>query len=103
MTGFAECALDEGRMWADTPRTPEEARAKMKRETFEEWELRAIDAFGKIEETEAELERLGYAAEIALRLFDKMSDEASRKACQTRVDALQALVGQVEERLESER
>jgi hypothetical protein len=103
IVGFAECALDEGRMWADTPRTPEEARVKMKGEVMEEWDLRAIDAFGTIEETEAELERLEYALEIARRLLDKMPDGANQKACQSRVDALQALVSQTEERLEAER
>lgn len=103
IVGFAECALDEGRMWADTPRTPEEARVKMKREVLEEWDLRAIDAFDKIEETEADLERLEYAVEIALRLLAKMPDDASRKACQTRLDVLQALVNQTKERLEVER
>jgi hypothetical protein len=102
IAGFAECALDEGRMWADTPRTPEEACVKMKREVLEDWDLRAIDAFGKIEETEADLERLEYAVEIAMRLLDKMPDGAGRTACQTRVDALQALVGQTEERLEAD-
>jgi hypothetical protein len=61
-------------VWADTPRTPEEARVKMKHEVLEEWDLRAIDAFGQIEETEAELERLEYAAEVALRLLDKMPE-----------------------------
>ena len=30
----------------------------MKREVLEEWDLRAVDPFGKIEETAAELERL---------------------------------------------
>ena len=103
IVGFAECALDEGRMWADTPRTPEEARVKMKREVLEEWDLRAIDAFGRIEETEAELERLEYALEIALRLLAKMPDDASQETCQARVDGLQALVSQTEERLEAER
>jgi len=103
IVGFAECALDEGRMWADAPRTSEEARVKMKHEVLEEWDLHAIDAFGKIEETEAELERLEYAVEIALRLLAKMSGDASREACQTRLDALQALVNQMEERLEAER
>jgi hypothetical protein len=103
IAGFAECALDEGRMWADTPRTPEEARAKMKREVLEEWDLRAIDAYGKIEEIEAELERLEYAVEIALRLLDKMPVDASREACQTRVDALQALAGQTKAGLDAER
>ena len=103
IVGFAECALDEGRMWADTPRTPEEARVKMKREVLEEWDLRAIDAFGRIEETEAELERLEYALEIALRLLAKMPDDASQETCQARVDGLQALVTQTEERLEAER
>ncbi|MGC9335257.1 MAG: hypothetical protein ACP5JJ_13975, partial [Anaerolineae bacterium] len=103
IAGFAECALDEGRMWADTPRTPEEARTKMKREVLEEWDLRAIDAFGRIEETEAELERLEYAVEIALRLLDKTMGDAGRKACQARVDVLGDLVCQTEERLEAER
>jgi len=36
VVGFAECALDEGRMWADTPRNPEEAHVKVKREMLEE-------------------------------------------------------------------
>ena len=103
IAGFAECALDEGRMWADTPRTPEEARVKMKREVLEEWDLCAIDAYGRIEETEAELERQQYAVEIALKLLDKMPDDASRKACQIRVDVLQTLVCQTEERLGTER
>jgi hypothetical protein len=102
IAGFAECALDEGRMWADTPRTPEEARTKMKREVLEEWDLRACEAFGRIEEMAAELERLEYAVEIALRLLDKVPDDASREACQTRVDALQALAGQAKDRLEAE-
>ena len=103
LTGFAECALEEGHWWADTPRTPEEARVKMKREVLEAWDLRAIDAFGRIEETEAELERLEYTLEIARRLLDKTPYGANQKACQTRVDALQALVSQTEERLEAER
>ena len=90
-------------LWADTPRTPEEARVKMKREVLEEWDLLAIDAFGKIEEMEAELERLEYAVEIALRLLAKMLDGASREACQAPVDVLQALVSQTEERIEAER
>jgi hypothetical protein len=103
IAGVAECALDEDRMWADTPRTPEEARVKMKHEVLEEWDLRAIDVYGRIEETEAELERLEYAVEIALRLLDNMPDDASRKACQAWVDALRALVCQTEEGLEAER
>ena len=103
IAGFVECALDEGRMWADTPRTPEEARVKMKREVLEEWDLHAIDAYGRIEETEAELERLEYAVEIALRLLDRMPDDASRQACQARVDGLQAQVCHTEERLEAEK
>ena len=103
VVGFAECALDEGRMWADTPRNPEEARVKVKRQVLEEWDLRAVDAFGQIEEIEAELERLEYAVEIAQRLLDKMPDGAGREDYQTRVDVLQALVGQTEERLEAER
>lgn len=103
IAGFAECALDEGRMWADTPRSPEEARVKMKHEVLEEWDLRAVDMYGRIEETEADLERREYAVEIALRLLDKTPDDASRKACQARVDVLQALVNQTEKRLEAER
>ena len=103
IAGFAECALDEGRMWADTPRTAEEARVKMKREVLEGWDLRAIDAYGRIEETEAELERLEYAVEVALRLLDKTTDDAGREACRAQVDALQDLLHQTEERLEAER
>ncbi|MBN1139904.1 MAG: hypothetical protein JXM73_25255 [Anaerolineae bacterium] len=102
IAGFAECALDEGRMWADTPRNAEEARVKMKREVLEEWDLRACDAYGRIEEMAAELERLEYAVEIALRLLDKVPDDVSREACQTRVQTLQALAGQAKERLEAE-
>jgi hypothetical protein len=101
IAGFAECALDEGRMWADTPRNAKEARAKMKREVLERWDLRACDAFGRIEEMVAELERLEYAVEIALRLLDKVADDASREVFQARVDALQALAGQAKERLEA--
>jgi len=69
---------------------------------LEEWDLRACDAFGRIEEMAAELERLDYAVEIALRLLDKVPDDASREACQTRVDALQALAGQAKVRLDAE-
>jgi hypothetical protein len=103
VAGFAECALEEGRWWAETPRTPEEARIKMKREVLEKWDLCAVDAFSEIEEIEADLERLQYEVEIAQRLLDKAGDDATREIYQTQVNALQTLLGQTEGHLEAER
>lgn len=98
VAGFAECALDEGRWWAESPSNPEEARLKMKREVLEKWDERAVEAFGEIEEIEDELERLRYELEIAQRLLDKAPDDAARETWRTQVEVLQVLAGQAERR-----
>jgi hypothetical protein len=102
VAGFAECALDEGRFFASSPRNAEEVRMMMKREVLEKWDQRAVAAYGKIEDIEAELERLCYEAEIARRLLDKAPDGSAREMWQTQVDVLQMLIGQAECEMEEQ-
>jgi hypothetical protein len=99
VAGLAECALEEGRYFATIPRSPEEAHNKMKREVLEEWDQRAVDAYGEIEEIEAELERRQYEVEIARRLLDRAPDDAARETWQSQVEVLETLLGQAERRL----
>ena len=96
LAGFAECALDEGRCFASVPRNAEEARVLMKREVRAKWEDRAVEAYGKTEDVEAELERLRYEVEIAQRLLDKAQDEAARENWRTKVDVLEMLAQEAE-------
>lgn len=97
--GFAECALDEGRFFASTPRNAEEARQMMKREVQRTWEDRAVEAFTRIEELVPELERLQYELEIATKLRDKAQDDSARETWQTQVDVLTTFVQQAEDEL----
>ena len=96
LEGFAECALDEGRFFATVPRNAEEAERMMKREVLRAWEDRAIEAFGKIEELDPELERRQYELEIAKRLLAKAQDDAARETWQTQVDVLTMLAQRAE-------
>lgn len=104
VAGFAECALDEGRYFASLPRNAEEARVMMKQELRAEWDERAIDAFGKIEELQHKVERQQYELEIARRLLDKAQDEPARQTWQTQVDVLEMMMqiaeGHIEEQQE---
>jgi hypothetical protein len=102
LRGFAECALDEGRFFASVPRNAEEAERMMKKEVLRAWEDRAVEAYGKIEELEPELERLQYEIEIARRLLAKAQDDKARDTWQTQVDVLTMFVQQTEERVAKE-
>ena len=94
LEGFAECALDEGRYFATIPRNTEEERAMLKREVWQSWDDRAIEAQIRIDEEIArELERRQYELEIAQRLLEKAQDDAARETWQTQVDVLEMLVG----------
>ena len=103
IAGFAECALDEGRFFASIPRNAEEAEAMMKRKVLDRWEERSVEAYGRVEELERELEPLRYEVEIARRLLDKAQDEAARQTWQIQVDIHQMFVDQTEGDLEEQR
>jgi hypothetical protein len=102
VAGFAECALDEGRFFASSPRNAEEARAKMKQEVREAWDERAIDAYGKIEELQYELERQQYELEIGRRLLEKVQEDSARQVWQARVVALERIVQMTENSIEEQ-
>lgn len=102
IAGFAECALEEGRFFASSPRNEEEARVVMKREVLQKWDQRAVEAYGKIEDIEAELERLRYEAAITQRLLTKAQDESARETWQIQTDVLDMLIVQAEGKLEEQ-
>lgn len=102
IAGFAECALDEGRFFASVPRNAEESKAMIKRKVLDRWEERSVEAYGKIEELECELEPLRYEFEIARRLLDKAQDEAARQTWQIQVDIHQMLIDQAAGELEEQ-
>lgn len=100
LAGFSECALDEGRFFAATPRNAEEEQTMMKQEVRQAWEDRAIVAQSKIwEDIEPELARRQYEMAIAQRLLSKAQDEAGRETWQTEVDVLQMFVINAENEL----
>ena len=68
----------------------------MKQEVRARWDERAINAFGKIEELQYELERQQYELEIGRRLLDQAQDESARQTWQTQVDVLEMIVGLTE-------
>jgi hypothetical protein len=93
LAGFGECALDEGRFFATTPRNAEDEEKMMKQEVRQAWEARAIEAQSKIWETiEPELARRQYEMMIAQRLLSKAQSDADRTTWQTQVDVLQMFV-----------
>ena len=47
LAGFAECAQDEGRYFANVPRNPEEEHRMMQQEVRQAWEDRSIAAQSK--------------------------------------------------------
>jgi hypothetical protein len=102
VAGFAECALDEGRFFASIPRNPEEAQIMMKQEVRTEWDERAIDAYGEIEELQHKLERQQYELEIARRLLEKAEGESARQTWQTQVDVLGMIVQTTERHIEEQ-
>lgn len=102
VAGFAECALEEGRFFASSPRNEEEAHVVMKREVLQKWDQRAVEAYGKIEDIEAELERLRYEAAITQRLLTKAQDESARETWQIQTDVLDMLIVQAEGKLEEQ-
>jgi hypothetical protein len=102
VAGFAECALDEGRYFATIPRNAEEARIRMKQEVRAKWDERAIEAYGKIEELQFELERQQYELEIGRRLLEKAQDESARQTWQAQVAALETIVQMTEDSIKEQ-
>jgi hypothetical protein len=99
LAGFADCALDEGRMWVKVPRNEEEARLIMQEEVWHLWMDRLGEAYGGIEELEAELEQGVYELEVLQRLAEKAADEEHRAAWRERIAARAARQGQDEAQL----
>jgi hypothetical protein len=87
LAGFAECALDEGRMWVTVPQNEEEARQFMQQEVLRAWEDRLGRAYGEIEDLEEQMERGEYELELLHRLADKAEDEESRVVWWERIAA----------------
>ena len=87
-------------MWVKVPHNKEEARLIMQEEVWNLWMDRLGEAYGGIEDLEAQLERGVYELEVLQRLAEKADDEESGAGWRERIAARELLQRQDEAQLD---